>query len=388
MSRRVIVSRLTSIRIACDRWVDHLILQADRRTVRRRIAKATHRVWPAQVHCLSTFVRPGGKARWRYRRNQSNEAPRLAIATVCLVGHPRGQAGRRGGGALPRHRDLRARPRRVAVVAAPGRGRSAPAAACRSTSTSRSATSRRSRPTCFAANLRRAERKFDVLEQLGARPMLVCSSVSPTPWTTTTSPPSSCTRWPTGPQRRGMRIAYEALAWGRFVNTYAHAWRIVRRADHPALGLCLDSFHVLSRGDDAGRHPGHPGREGVPPAAGRRAAAEHGRGRVEPAPPAVPRPGLVRPGRLRRPRARHRVRRPAVARGVQRRLPAGRSPARRHRRHALAARPAGGGRHARPGGGPRAAADLAACRRRRGWAGTCSPSSPSTTSPARSWRAP
>ena len=68
--------------------------------------------------------------------------------------------------------------------------------------------------------------------------------------TTTTSPPSSCTSWPSGPQRRGLRIAYEALAWGRFVNTYAHAWRIVRRADHPALGLCLDSFHVLSRGDD------------------------------------------------------------------------------------------------------------------------------------------
>jgi 4-hydroxyphenylpyruvate dioxygenase len=49
---------------------------------------------------------------------------------------------------------------------------------------------------------------------------------------------------------RGLRIAYEALAWGRFVNTYDHSWEIVRRADHPALGLCLDSFHVLSRGSD------------------------------------------------------------------------------------------------------------------------------------------
>ena len=51
-------------------------------------------------------------------------------------------------------------------------------------------------------------------------------------------------------EQRGLRIAYEALAWGRFVKTYSHAWRIVRRAGHPALGLCLDSFHVLSRGDD------------------------------------------------------------------------------------------------------------------------------------------
>ena len=34
------------------------------------------------------------------------------------------------------------------------------------------------------------------------------------------------------------------------LRTLEDAWRIVRHADHPALGLCLDSFHVLSLGDD------------------------------------------------------------------------------------------------------------------------------------------
>ena len=34
-------------------------------------------------------------------------------------------------------------------------------------------------PDRFAANLRRAERKFDVMERLGADTMLVCSNVSP-----------------------------------------------------------------------------------------------------------------------------------------------------------------------------------------------------------------
>ncbi|MQA93194.1 MAG: TIM barrel protein [Streptosporangiales bacterium] len=29
---------------------------------------------------------------------------------------------------------------------------------------------------------------------------------------------------------------------------HTHAWRIVAAAGHPALGLCLDSFHSLSRG--------------------------------------------------------------------------------------------------------------------------------------------
>ena len=45
-----------------------------------------------------------------------------------------------------------------------------------------------------------------------------------------------------------MRVAYEALAWGRHVSEYDHAWRLVQAADHPALGVCLDSFHILSRG--------------------------------------------------------------------------------------------------------------------------------------------
>jgi 4-hydroxyphenylpyruvate dioxygenase len=49
---------------------------------------------------------------------------------------------------------------------------------------------------------------------------------------------------------RGLRIGYEALAWGRHVNRYGAAWDIVRRAGHPALGLVLDSFHTLSLGDD------------------------------------------------------------------------------------------------------------------------------------------
>jgi hypothetical protein len=44
---------------------------------------------------------------------------------------------------------------------------------------------------------------------------------------------------------RGERI--EVLGWGTQVSTYDHTWRLVREADHPALGVCLDSFHILSR---------------------------------------------------------------------------------------------------------------------------------------------
>jgi 4-hydroxyphenylpyruvate dioxygenase len=88
-------------------------------------------------------------------------------------------------------------------------------------------------PDVLAANIRRAELKFDVMEQLGTDLVLVCSSVSPHAL-----------------DDDGLRLCYEALAWGRFVNTYERSWEIVRRADHPALGLCVDSFHILSRGSD------------------------------------------------------------------------------------------------------------------------------------------
>jgi 4-hydroxyphenylpyruvate dioxygenase len=106
-------------------------------------------------------------------------------------------------------------------------------------------------PDVLRANLRRAERKFELMERLGATTMLVCSSVSTDAVDDDDLAAEQLSNLAERAAERGLRIAYEALAWGRFVNTYAHAWRIVRSADRPALGLCLDSFHVLSRGDDS-----------------------------------------------------------------------------------------------------------------------------------------
>ena len=48
----------------------------------------------------------------------------------------------------------------------------------------------------------------------------------------------------------GIRIAYEALSWGRYVNEFTRAWEIVQDADRANLGLALDSFHILASGTD------------------------------------------------------------------------------------------------------------------------------------------
>ena len=99
-------------------------------------------------------------------------------------------------------------------------------------------------------NLRRAEAKFDVMAELGADTVLVCSSVSPHSVDDDDLAAEQLHELARRAGERGLRVAYEALAWGRHVNDYRHSWDIVRTADHPALGVCLDSFHVLSRRSD------------------------------------------------------------------------------------------------------------------------------------------
>jgi 4-hydroxyphenylpyruvate dioxygenase len=105
-------------------------------------------------------------------------------------------------------------------------------------------------PEAVTANLRRADRKFDVMEQLGTDLVLVCSANYPDAVDDDEQIAEQLHRLASRAEERGMRICYEALAWSTFVNTYERSWDIVRTADHPALGLCIDSFHILSRGSD------------------------------------------------------------------------------------------------------------------------------------------
>ena len=102
----------------------------------------------------------------------------------------------------------------------------------------------------FAKSLDRAERKFDLMQALGAPLLLVCSNTSPHALAEPGRAAAHLHALAERAARRNLRIGYEALAWGRHVNRYAEAWRIVALADHPHLGLILDSFHTLSLGDD------------------------------------------------------------------------------------------------------------------------------------------
>nr|WP_163501738.1 sugar phosphate isomerase/epimerase and 4-hydroxyphenylpyruvate domain-containing protein [Halomonas socia] len=99
-------------------------------------------------------------------------------------------------------------------------------------------------------NMQRAERKFDLMEELGTDFLLVCSNVSPQCQDDLGQAAADLRELAERAAKRGIRIGFEALAWGRHISDYRDAWEVVRRADHPALGIVLDSFHILSRGHD------------------------------------------------------------------------------------------------------------------------------------------
>ena len=91
-----------------------------------------------------------------------------------------------------------------------------------------------------------AKSMLELCAAVGAKVLLVCSS---------TSAHASADRDAIARDLRklamlaiphGIRVAYEALSWGRSIEEFPAAWDVVMRADMPNLGLGLDSFHMFA----------------------------------------------------------------------------------------------------------------------------------------------
>jgi len=93
----------------------------------------------------------------------------------------------------------------------------------------------------------RAERKFDLMQELETDLVLVCSSCHPHALGGIDRAAADFHELGDRAAKRGLRVGYEALAWGTHVNDHRDAWEIVRRADHDNIGLIVDSFHTLGR---------------------------------------------------------------------------------------------------------------------------------------------
>lgn len=93
----------------------------------------------------------------------------------------------------------------------------------------------------------RARYKFDTMNELGTDLILVCSTVHPQALGGIDRSADDFAELGEIAKAQDIRVGFEALAWGRHVNDHRDAWEIVRRADHPNIGLIVDSFHTLAR---------------------------------------------------------------------------------------------------------------------------------------------
>ncbi len=95
----------------------------------------------------------------------------------------------------------------------------------------------------------RARRKFELMHELGTKRLLICSNVSPHALDDRDLAAADLHELAELARQEGFIIGYEALAWGRYVADYDVAWDIIKRADHPNLGINLDTFHMFVRGN-------------------------------------------------------------------------------------------------------------------------------------------
>jgi 4-hydroxyphenylpyruvate dioxygenase len=105
-------------------------------------------------------------------------------------------------------------------------------------------------PERRARALARAERKFDLMDELGCDLLMVCSNVAADSLGGIDRAATDLRELGDRAKARKLRVGFEALAWGRHISDYRDAWEAVRRADHPHVGLVLDTFHIFAKKTD------------------------------------------------------------------------------------------------------------------------------------------
>lgn len=105
-------------------------------------------------------------------------------------------------------------------------------------------------PERFGPVLHRLRTKLAVMDELGVDTVLACSNVDPDALDDPGLRAEQLHRVGDLAREYGVTVAFEALAWGRHVNRVGQAWRAVVEAAHPSVTLAVDTFHMLSRGDD------------------------------------------------------------------------------------------------------------------------------------------
>lgn len=91
-----------------------------------------------------------------------------------------------------------------------------------------------------------AKSMLEMCHALDCRVLLICSSTSVHATGDTAALVKDLRKLAVLAIPMNIKIAYEALSWGRVVNEFPQAWDIISQADMPNLGLGFDSFHMFA----------------------------------------------------------------------------------------------------------------------------------------------
>lgn len=91
-----------------------------------------------------------------------------------------------------------------------------------------------------------AKSMLEMCHALDCKLLLMCSSTSTHATQDTTALVKDLRKLAMLAIPMNIKVAYEALSWGRTVNQFPQAWDLICQADMPNLGLGFDSFHMFA----------------------------------------------------------------------------------------------------------------------------------------------
>lgn len=91
-----------------------------------------------------------------------------------------------------------------------------------------------------------ARQMFDQMRSIGCETVVLCANIAPDCVGDRGRIVDDLRQLGDLASSYGVRVAYEAICWGRWLSDYREAWEVIRKVDHPSIGMVLDSFHVFA----------------------------------------------------------------------------------------------------------------------------------------------
>ena len=103
-------------------------------------------------------------------------------------------------------------------------------------------------PAVKARKLELARQMMDQMALIGATTLVQCSNIGTEVNRDWKLAVADLRQLGDVARAKGMRIAFEPMSQGQWINTWQLGWQMVRDVDHPHVGLVLDASHIFLAG--------------------------------------------------------------------------------------------------------------------------------------------